>query len=371
MQVSKTGALIDSMTLAPAAARRARVLRHRGHRLHRRRQVRHHRGARPPARPLHLRAGTTLTRADAKTVKLGTTIGNIGLEGVTQRPATGGFLVVKETDREGIFQTGDRLGRRHRDQRLADGDRSRPTSSIRRWPASATSPTSSRSPTSPTLTGAEASHLLIISQESGKIVNVDRTGNVASSLTIVTDPDNPLSVPEQTHEGVTMDDDGILYVVNENGGGDADHPQLWVYEPSSDPDQAPTAVALTNQTTSLPENTSTATRIKLADVEVTDDGIGNNDLDRHRRRRGLLRGRQQRALPEGGHGARRRDEEQLHGQRRGRRRRPSAPRPTRPAPLHAHRHRRLRRRAATGSVASPRSRPGAAATAPTPPTGSS
>ena len=32
-----------------------------------------------------------------------------------------------------------------------------------------------------------------------------------------------------------MDRDGILYVVNENGGGDIDHPQLWVYAPSAAP----------------------------------------------------------------------------------------------------------------------------------------
>ena len=42
-----------------------------------------------------------------------------------------------------------------------------------------------------------------------------------------------------TMEGVTMDRDGILYVVNENGGGDANHPQLWVYAHSDAPNLAP------------------------------------------------------------------------------------------------------------------------------------
>ena len=36
----------------------------------------------------------------------------------------------------------------------------------------------------PSLTGPDASHLLVLSQESGKIVNIDRTGHVSSSLTI-------------------------------------------------------------------------------------------------------------------------------------------------------------------------------------------
>ncbi|MDB5438472.1 MAG: Alkaline phosphatase D-related protein [Caulobacteraceae bacterium] len=50
-------------------------------------------------------AGTTLTRADAKTVDLGTDIGNVGLEGVSYDPQTGGFILVKEKDAEGVFQT--------------------------------------------------------------------------------------------------------------------------------------------------------------------------------------------------------------------------------------------------------------------------
>ena len=75
-----------------------------------------------------------------------------------------------------------------------------------------------------------------------------------------------------------MDGDGYLYVVSENGGGDFDHPQLWVYAPSSVPNQAPTALALTNQINTIAENTSTAARIKVADVVITDDGLGTNNL---------------------------------------------------------------------------------------------
>ena len=29
-----------------------------------------------------------------------------------------------------------------------------------------------------------------------------------------------------------MDDDGRIYMVSESGGGDGDHPQLWVYAPT-------------------------------------------------------------------------------------------------------------------------------------------
>ena len=75
-----------------------------------------------------------------------------------------------------------------------------------------------------------------------------------------------------------MDSNGVLYVVNENGGGDIDHPELWVYAPSSVPNQAPTGLSLANQLTSIAENTIISPRRKVADVVVTDDGLGINNL---------------------------------------------------------------------------------------------
>jgi hypothetical protein len=46
----------------------------------------------------------------------------------------------------------------------------------------------------------------------------------------------------------------------------------------TDVNEAPTAVTLTNTTTSLTENTSTATRIKVADIVVANDALGTNTL---------------------------------------------------------------------------------------------
>ena len=46
----------------------------------------------------------------------------------------------------------------------------------------------------------------------------------------------------------------------------------------TDVNEAPTAVALTGAISSLNENTSTTTRIKLADIAVTDDALGTNTL---------------------------------------------------------------------------------------------
>ena len=130
----------------------------------------------------------------------------------------------------------------------------------------------------PSMSGPNSGRLLVLSHESAKIVNVDRSGSISSTLTIVSDPGNPLSVVAQQHEGLTMDQNGVLYVVSENGGGDFDHPQLWVYAPSSGTNQAPTAIALNNQVNTVVENTSTTLRIKVADIAITDDGLGTNGV---------------------------------------------------------------------------------------------
>jgi uncharacterized protein YjiK len=276
VQVSKTVALIDSMTLATGASPQGTefydpegltyvgggqfVLAEE-----RDRQV-----------VLFTYApGAILTRAQTKTVKLGTFVDNIGTEGLTYDPLTGGFVVLKEIDPQGVFQT---------DIDFATGT------------ATNGSPSTVNSVNlfDPALTGladvadiyalsnlpslSTSENLLILSQESARIVNIDRSGNIANSLTIVSDPGNPLSAAAQQHEGLTMDFNGNLYVVSENGGGDSDHPQLWVYAKSLVPNEAPTGLTLTNQVTSIVENTSTTLRIKVADVDITDDGLGTNVL---------------------------------------------------------------------------------------------
>jgi uncharacterized protein YjiK len=239
-QVSKTGALIDSMTLPAGGSPQGTEfydtegIAYIGNGEFVMTEERDRQLVR-----FTYAAGTTLTRDDVDTVKLGTSIGNVGFEGVSNDPTSGGFLVVKEADPESIFQTGI-------DWEAGTATNGAPdsTGSTNLFdPALAglgdLSDVFALSNLS-TLTGDDTSHLLVLSQESGKIVNVDRAGNVSSSLTLIKDPGNPLSIPEQTQEGLTMDDDGKLYVVSEQGGGDADHPQLWVFEHSDTPNQAPT-----------------------------------------------------------------------------------------------------------------------------------
>src|SRR5262249_28938581 len=127
-------------------------------------------------------AGGVLHREDAKTVKLGTTIGNIGLEGVSYDPLTGGYIFVKEKDPESVFQTNIDFNA----GTATNGSPASDEAADLFNPALANIADFSdvfALSNLPDLNGQpDSSHLLIISQESGQIVNVDRAGKVFSKL---------------------------------------------------------------------------------------------------------------------------------------------------------------------------------------------
>ncbi len=223
--------------------------------------------------------GGTLLRSAAQTVKLGTTIGNVGLEGLTYDPQTSGFIFVKEAEPIGIFETTIDFNA----GTASNGSPSTVNSTDLFDPALASLEDMSdvfAFSNLPSMTGQpSAGNLLILSQESGMIRQVDRSGNILGTLTLVADAGNPLTIQNQTHEGLTMDRAGNIYVVSENGGGDTDHPQLWVYAPSEAANFAPTALALSTSSSTIPDSTSTALPVKMATIVVTDaDGVGVNNF---------------------------------------------------------------------------------------------
>ncbi len=181
-------------------------------------------------------ANTTLGAAGVQTVKLGTTIGNIGIEGISNDPLSGGLIVVKEKQPEGIFQTNVNFAA----GTASNGSPTTVNSTNLFDPAllnlSDLADVYALSNLA-TLSGPDATHLLVLSQESGKLVNTDRSGHVFSSLTFKSSPGDTLSIADMSIEGVTMDQNGYIYVTTEEGGGDINHPELWVYAP-------PTAVPL-------------------------------------------------------------------------------------------------------------------------------
>lgn len=224
-------------------------------------------------------AGGTLTRAETQTVDLGTNIGNVGLEGLTFDPQTNGFVLVKEASPKGIFQTTIDFA-----NGTASNGSSTTVNSIDLFDPALTglsdhSDVYALSSNASFVGTSEQGNLLILSQESGKIVEVDRAGNILSSLTLQAPPTSSgISLAAMTVEGITMDAAGNIYLVSEEGGGDFDHPQLWVYAAASGSNEAPTAIALTGASTSILENSSTAVRLKVADIAVTDDGLGTNSF---------------------------------------------------------------------------------------------
>ena len=146
-------------------------------------------------------AGTTHGAAGTQTVKLGTTIGNIGIEGFSRDPLTGGFIVAKEKSPMGLFQT--RLN-------FAAGTASNGSPSTV-TPVNLFNPALlgvldiadvfALSNQADLAGGADFSHLLVLSEESGRIVETDRAGNLLGSLHVGT---------AGQFEGLTMDEQGRL-----------------------------------------------------------------------------------------------------------------------------------------------------------------
>ncbi|MBC7729833.1 MAG: SdiA-regulated domain-containing protein [Microbacteriaceae bacterium] len=164
-------------------------------------------------------AGTTHGAAGTRTVKLGTTIGNVGIEGFSRDPFSGGFIVAKEKSPMGLFQT-------HLDFAAGTASNGSPSSlnSVDLFDPSLLgladiADVFSLSNLDSLAGSADYAHLLVLSEESGRIVEVDRAGTLYSSLDVGA---------AFQHEGLTMDDQGRLYVVGEQAGSTG-RSGLWVY----------------------------------------------------------------------------------------------------------------------------------------------
>lgn len=212
-------------------------------------------------------------------VVLGTTLGNIGLEGLSYDTLVGdnGFVLVKEKDPQGVFQSDiDFVAG------TASNGSASTVNSVNLFDPALLAVTDLADVFALSLLPAtdgtdEEDNILVLSQESGIILEVNRAdGAIVSQLVLTKPADVALSVVDQGHEGLTMDRDGFLYVVSEQGGG-ANTPQLWVYQLADFPNAAPTGLGLANEILSLAENSNTASRLKVADLVLTDDGIGTNN----------------------------------------------------------------------------------------------
>ncbi len=161
------------------------------------------------------------TGAGVRTVKLGTTIGNIGIEGLSFDPMTGGFLAVKESAPLGVFQSTVNFALGTASNGSATTDNSVNLFDPALIGMSAINDVFSMSNIL-TSTAPDYSHLLILSAPEGKIVKMDRAGKLIGSLVVGATAQN---------EGMVMDTAGNIYVVSEIGGG-AGRPELLVFSPT-------------------------------------------------------------------------------------------------------------------------------------------
>jgi uncharacterized protein YjiK len=172
---------------------------------------------------LRYQAGGTLSRADVKSVKLGTDAGNSGIEGISHDPLSNGFVLIKEKDPLGVFETTIDFNA----GTASNGGPSVVNSNNLFDPALlgvlALNDLASLSKVLPA-SAPDYAHLLLISSASGQVLKVDRSGKTFSSLDIGS---------TAHHEGVAMDGQFNLYVNNELGSaGNLGEQELWVYAPT-------------------------------------------------------------------------------------------------------------------------------------------
>ena len=163
---------------------------------------------------------TTLGATGVRTVKLGTTIGNIGIEGISYDPMTSGYIAVKESGPSGVFQTTVDFAAGTASNGSSTTENSTNLFDPTKTGLSAHNDVFALANVLPS-SAADYSHLLILSAPAGKIVKVDRTGKLLGTLVVGASAQN---------EGMTMDPAGNIYVVSEIGGG-AGHPEMLVFSP--------------------------------------------------------------------------------------------------------------------------------------------
>ncbi|WP_020649935.1 SdiA-regulated domain-containing protein [Solimonas variicoloris] len=235
VQVSKTGELIDAMTLAADASKPQGTyfydtegLAYAGNGQFVLIEERYRQ-----ANLFTYAGGATLDGSGARSVKLGTTIGNIGLEGVSYDPLSGGYIFVKEKTPIGVFQTTIDFDAGTASNGAADAANSTDLFDPTTLGVADLADVFALSNVVADGDGARAD-LLLLSQESGVVLQTDRSGAIKGRLDIGLSAQN---------EGLTMDGEHTLYLVNELGGGDG-HPQLWVYKPTATRDAVGTGSRL-------------------------------------------------------------------------------------------------------------------------------
>jgi uncharacterized protein YjiK len=173
-------------------------------------------------------ANTTLQRSQTSTVKLGTTVGNTGLEGITSDPITGGYIFVNEAAGSGasqnIFQTQINFG-----AGTASNGNATTVNNTSLFPVGNIGFSSGLNDVFALAnvynSSVSGNQNLLVLTSAGAVKEMTRAGAVVSSLT--------LPGPYQ-FEGISMDANGFIYVVSDNGNTGV-LSTLQVYAPVPEP----------------------------------------------------------------------------------------------------------------------------------------
>jgi uncharacterized protein YjiK len=172
-------------------------------------------------------AGVPLAQGSTQAVKLGATVANVGIEGLTFDPKTSGYIAVRQSQPTNIFQAAINFA----GGTATASDGSAITAATANPPVlfdasktglSAFNDVYALSNIVPTI-APDYDSVVIIGAPDGKIVKMDRTGKLLGSLAMSTTAQN---------EGITMGPDGTIYVVGEQAAGPS-LPGMTIFKPTT------------------------------------------------------------------------------------------------------------------------------------------
>lgn len=151
-------------------------------------------------------AGGSVALRDADFVSIAGTVGNVGTEGISYDPRNGSFVSVKQDNPQALLAGGltfAKAGGVSTMTALFDADAKLGLASL--------SDVQTLSPIDALAGTAAADNLLVLSLDSRKLVEINRKGEVLSSLDLA-------GLTSQAIEGVTVDEKGVIYLVAEDSG---------------------------------------------------------------------------------------------------------------------------------------------------------
>jgi uncharacterized protein YjiK len=148
-------------------------------------------------------------------------VGNTGTEGISYDPRDGSFVTVKQDNPQALRAGGLTFGP------LGSGVSTMSTlfSDASLFGLNSLSDVQTLSPIDVLAGTAAADNLLVLSLDSRRLVEIDRSGKLLSSFDFT-------GLTTQAIEGLTVDEQGVIYVVAEQGGGSAQS-RLFVLTPTA------------------------------------------------------------------------------------------------------------------------------------------